>query len=131
MIREEILRWNNVPYVSLAQKQLAALSPFAVTLWFLIENAKARKESVDFCVHDYEGALRDSLIEAQRNNGIGLVVVDMLHRTSTDRRKLMLEILLMNIQSIEAGIQIVTMSAMVSNLNEIAGFMSADIRLVH
>ena len=74
--------------------------------------------------------LRDSLIEAQRNNGIGLVVVDMLHRTSTDRRKLMLEILLMNIQSIEAGIQIVTMSAMVSNLNEIAGFMSADIRLV-
>ena len=91
---------------------------------------REKNQSIFVCIIMKGLVLRDSLIEAQLNNGIGLVVVDMLHRTSTDRRKLILEIMLMNIQLIEAGIQIVTMSAMVSNLNEIAGFMSADIRLV-
>ncbi|XP_058834716.1 helicase POLQ-like [Topomyia yanbarensis] len=142
MFREVMLRRKNamfiVPYVSLAQEKLAALSPFAVAMEFLVEEysggkgvipprKRKKKQSIFVCTIEKALVLLDSLIEADRANEIGLVVIDELHMIGEDRRGVHLEILLTKIRMIEAGIQVVGMSATIGNLDEIARFMSADI----
>ncbi|XP_055594514.1 helicase POLQ-like isoform X2 [Uranotaenia lowii] len=142
MFREVLLRSRNamfiVPYVSLAQEKLAALSPFAVTMGFLVEEysggkgvipprKRRKKNSIFVCTIEKALVLLDSLIEADRANEIGLVVIDELHMIGGDRRGVNLEILITKIQAIQAGIQIVGMSATIGNLDEIAKFMTADI----
>ncbi|XP_058460834.1 helicase POLQ-like [Malaya genurostris] len=142
MFREIMLRKKNVmfivPYVSLAQEKLVALSPFAVAMEFLVEEysggkgaipprKRKKKQSIFVCTIEKAMVLLDSLIEADRANEVGLVVIDELHMIGEDRRGVHLEIMLTKIRMIEAGIQIVGMSATIGNLNEIARFMSADI----
>ncbi|XP_055631743.1 helicase POLQ-like [Toxorhynchites rutilus septentrionalis] len=142
MFREILLRQRNamfiVPYVSLAQEKLEALSPFAVELGFLVEEysggkgmipprKRRNKRSIFVCTIEKALVLLDSLIEAERANEIGLVVIDELHMIGDAPRGVNLEIMITKIQAIEAGIQIVGMSATIGNLNEIAKFLLADI----
>ncbi|XP_065080244.1 helicase POLQ-like isoform X2 [Ochlerotatus camptorhynchus] len=142
MFREILLRRRNVmfvvPYVSLAQEKMTGLSPFAVAMEFLIEEysggkgvipprKRRKKQSIFVCTIEKALVLLDSLIEADRANEIGLVVVDELHMIGEPKRGVSLEVLLTKILAIKAGIQIVGMSATIGNLNEIAKFMTADI----
>ncbi|XP_055530140.1 helicase POLQ-like isoform X2 [Wyeomyia smithii] len=142
MFREVMLRQKNtmfiVPYVSLAQEKIASLSPFAVSLDFLVEEysggkgtipprKRRKKQSIFVCTIEKALVLLNSLIETNRATEIGLVVIDELHMIGEERRGAHLEILLTKIQAIEAGIQVVGMSATIGNLNEIAKFISADI----
>uniref|UniRef100_A0A182W955 Helicase POLQ-like n=1 Tax=Anopheles minimus TaxID=112268 RepID=A0A182W955_9DIPT len=142
MLREIICRLRNVlfivPYVSLAQEKMIALSPFALELQFLLEEysggkgqcppRKRRKKNTIFvCTIEKALMLMDSLVEAGRANEIGLVVIDELHMIGEQRRGACLEMLITKLQVLRAGIQIVGMSATIGNLTEVARFMLADV----
>lgn len=94
MLREILCRRMNVlfilPYVSIVQEKVWALSPFAVQLNFLLEEYAAgkgqlpprkrrEKKSVYIATIEKGLALLDSLIECGRANEIGMIVVDELH----------------------------------------------------
>ncbi|KAL9703505.1 hypothetical protein quinque_007023 [Culex quinquefasciatus] len=142
MLREVMLRNRNVmfivPYVSIAQEKLAALAPFAVDLAFLVEEysggkgaipprKRKHKNSIFVCTIEKALVLMDGLIEVDRANEVGLIVIDELHMIGEDRRGVHLEVLLTKVKAIQAGIQVVGMSATIGNLDEIARFMEADI----
>ncbi|XP_049294605.1 helicase POLQ-like isoform X2 [Anopheles funestus] len=142
MLREIICRLRNVlfivPYVSLAQEKMIALSPFALELQFLLEEysggkgqcppRKRRKKNTIFvCTIEKSLMLMDSLVEAGRANEIGLIVIDELHMIGEERRGACLEMLITKVQVLRAGIQIVGMSATIGNLTEVARFMLADV----
>ncbi|KAJ6632923.1 Helicase POLQ-like [Pseudolycoriella hygida] len=142
ILREIICRRSNclfiLPYVSIVQEKIWALSPFAVQLEFLLEEYAAgkgtlpprkrrQKKSVYIATIEKGLALLDSLIEVGRANEIGLIVVDELHIIGEQGRGATLETLLTKAMYINAGIQIVGMSATIGNLNEIATFLKADV----
>ncbi|XP_052903094.1 helicase POLQ-like [Anopheles moucheti] len=142
MLREVICRLRNVlfivPYVSLAQEKMIALSPFSLELQFLLEEysggkgqcppRKRRKKNTIFvCTIEKALMLMDSLVEAGRANEIGLIVIDELHMIGEQRRGACLEMLITKVQVLRAGIQIVGMSATIGNLTEVARFMLADV----
>lgn len=109
ILREVICRQKNclfiLPYVSIVQEKLWALSPFAVQLDFLLEEYAAgkgclpprhrrKKKSIYIATIEKGLALMDSLIEADRANEIGLIVVDELHIIGEAGRGAILETLL-------------------------------------
>lgn len=93
MLREIICRQKNclfiVPYVPTVHERLLALSPFAIQLKFLLEEytpgkgslppRQHRKPTIYIATIEKGLALLDSLIETDRANEIGLIVVDELH----------------------------------------------------
>lgn len=94
MLRELLCRERNVlfilPYVSIVQEKVSAMSPFAIALDFIVDEYTAgkgkcppqpqRKRRSLFVASIEKGAvLMDSLIDAQRAHEIGMVVVDELH----------------------------------------------------
>lgn len=109
ILREVICRRSNclfiLPYVSIVQEKIWALSPFAVQLEFLLEEYAAgkgqlpprkrrQKKSIYIATIEKGLALLDSLIEAGRANEIGLIVVDELHIIGEPGRGATLECLL-------------------------------------
>ncbi|XP_030372629.1 helicase POLQ-like [Scaptodrosophila lebanonensis] len=142
MLRELLCRERDVlfilPYVSIVQEKVSAMSPFAIALDFIVDEYTAgkgkcppmarRKRRSLFVASIEKGAvLMDSLIEAQRAHEIGLVVVDELHLIGERGRGATLEALLTKVMFLKANIQIVGMSATIGNLNEISAFLNADV----
>ncbi|XP_013106614.2 helicase POLQ-like [Stomoxys calcitrans] len=142
MLREVICREKNVlfilPYVSIVQEKVSAMSPFAINLDFIVEEytagkgrcppvARRKRKSIFIASIEKGSVLFDSLIEAQRANEIGLVVVDELHLIGERGRGATLEAFLTKIMYLNAKIQIVGMSATIGNLSEISQFLKADV----
>ncbi|XP_017011859.3 helicase POLQ-like isoform X1 [Drosophila takahashii] len=142
MLRELLCRERNVlfilPYVSIVQEKVSAMSPFAIDLDFLVEEYTAgkgkcppeprRKRRSLFIASIEKGAvLMDSLIDVQRPHEIGLVVVDELHLIGEKGRGATLEAFLTKVMFLNANIQIVGMSATIGNLSEISSFLNADV----
>ncbi|XP_052845080.1 helicase POLQ-like [Drosophila gunungcola] len=142
MLRELLCRERNVlfilPYVSIVQEKVSAMSPFAIDLDFIVEEYTAgkgkcppqpsRKRRSLFIASIEKGAvLMDSLIDAQRPHEIGLVVVDELHLIGERGRGATLEAFLTKVMFLNASIQIVGMSATIGNLSEISSFLNADV----
>lgn len=109
ILREIICNRRNclfiLPYVSIVQEKIWAMSPFAVQLEFLLEEYAAgkgqlpprkrrKKKSVYIATIEKGLALFDSLIEAGRAHEIGLIVVDELHIIGEPGRGATLETLL-------------------------------------
>lgn len=84
------------------------------------------KKTVFVCTIEKSLALMDSLIENDRANEIGLIVVDELHLLGEEGRGAILETVLAKTMFINAGIQIVGMSATIANINEVSQFLNAD-----
>lgn len=143
MLIEVLLRKKNVifilPYISIVQEKIQDLMPLALEFNFLVEEYCAgkgsippvkrhEKNSIYICTMEKAQILFDSLFENNRLNEIGLVVVDELHMIGDAQRGPVLEILLAKIIFLQhIPIQIVGMSATISNLHEIAKFLYADI----
>ncbi|XP_017074147.1 helicase POLQ-like [Drosophila eugracilis] len=142
MLRELLCRERNVlfilPYVSIVQEKVSAMSPFAIDLDFIVEEYTAgkgkcpplprRKRCSLFIASIEKGAvLMDSLIDVQRPHEIGLVVVDELHLIGEKGRGATLEAFLTKVMFLNANIQIVGMSATIGNLSEISSFLNADV----
>ncbi|XP_073838797.1 mutagen-sensitive 301 [Musca autumnalis] len=142
MLREVICREKNVlfilPYVSIVQEKVSAMSPFAIALDFIVDEYTAgkgkcppvprkKRKSIYIASIEKGAVLFDSLIEAERANEIGLVVVDELHLIGERGRGAYLEALLTKVMYLNAKIQIVGMSATIGNLSEISQFLNADV----
>ncbi|XP_008190461.2 helicase POLQ-like isoform X1 [Tribolium castaneum] len=142
MLREIMCRKKNaifiLPYVAIVQEKVWALSPFAVALDFLVEEYAAskgtypprkrrRKNSIYIATIEKALGLLNSLIETDRINEIGLIVVDELHLVGEPGRGSTLEALLTKIMYTNANIQVVGMSATIGNVNDLCQFLNADI----
>ncbi|XP_001354267.3 helicase POLQ-like [Drosophila pseudoobscura] len=142
MLRELLCQERNVlfilPYVSIVQEKVSAMSPFAIDLDFIVDEYTAgkgkcppeprRKRRSLFIASIEKGAvLMDSLIDVQRPHEIGLVVVDELHLIGERGRGATLEAFLTKVMFLNANIQIVGMSATIGNLSEISAFLNADV----
>ncbi|XP_078051698.1 mutagen-sensitive 301 [Augochlora pura] len=142
MLKEILCNKKNVifvlPYVAIVQEKVQAMAPFALELNFLIEEyagvrghyppkKRRKKNSMYMCTIEKALSLINSLIEADRLNEIGLIVVDELHLIGEGGRGATLEVLLTTTLYINQNIQIIGMSATIGNLNEIAEFLNADL----
>ncbi|CAK1551516.1 unnamed protein product [Leptosia nina] len=142
MLREVLIRRKNalfiLPFVAIVQEKIWALSPFAIQLDFLVEEYAAgkghlppkkrrKKNSIYVATIEKGLALVRNLIELDRLNEIGLIVVDELHLIGESGRGGTLETLLTTVIFANKGIQIVGMSATIGNLPDLATFLQAEV----
>ncbi|XP_057323596.1 helicase POLQ-like isoform X4 [Microplitis mediator] len=143
MLKEILCHKKNVifvlPYIAIVQEKIQSMAPFAIELGFLLEEyaggkgqyppiKRRRKNTIYICTIEKASGLLNSLIETNRLEEIGLVVVDELHSLGENSgRGATLEGFLTKLIFINENIQIVGMSATIGNLNEIAEFLKANL----
>ncbi|KAK5650132.1 hypothetical protein RI129_001161 [Pyrocoelia pectoralis] len=142
ILREILCRSQNVifvlPYVSIVQEKVWALSQFGVALDFLVEEYAAGKgvypprkrrykNSVYIATTEKALGLVNSLIEKGRLGELGLIVIDELHLIGEEQRGPTLETLLTKLMYTADDIQIVGMSATIGNLSDLCQFLNADV----
>ncbi|KAK9884457.1 hypothetical protein WA026_007300 [Henosepilachna vigintioctopunctata] len=126
-----------LPFVSIVQEKVWTMSPLAVALDFLIEEyagskgiypprKRRRKNSVFIATIEKALGLINSLIETDRLNELGLIVVDELHLLGEPGRGPTLEALLTKLIITNAPVQIIGMSATIGNLEDICTFLNAE-----
>ncbi|XP_031836797.1 mutagen-sensitive 301 [Nomia melanderi] len=143
MLKELICNKKNtifiLPFVAIVQEKVQAMTPFALELNFLVEEyagvrgtyppkKRRKKNSIYMCTIEKALSLIHSLIEENRFNEIGVIVVDELHLLGEGGgRGATLEVLLTKTLYVNENIQIIGMSATIGNLEEIAKFLNADL----
>ncbi|XP_065212353.1 helicase POLQ-like [Planococcus citri] len=141
MLKELILHKNNVifvlPFVALAQEKVHSLSPFALDLEFYVEEyiggkgvyppKKHRKRSVYVCTTEKAAGLIESLLETNRLDEVGMLVIDEVHLIGDASRGPVLEMMLSKLMYVSKNMHIIAMSATVGNLNEISRFLNAQL----
>ncbi|XP_060824355.1 helicase POLQ-like isoform X2 [Bombus pascuorum] len=143
MLQELICNKKNaifiLPFVAIVQEKVQAMTPFALELDFLVEEYAAsrgtfppkkrrKKNTIYMCTIEKALGLINSLIEENRFNEIGIIVIDELHLLGeTGGRGATLEVLLTKVLYISSNVHIVGMSATIGNLEEIATFLNADL----
>uniref|UniRef100_A0AAF5PQV6 Type III restriction enzyme n=1 Tax=Wuchereria bancrofti TaxID=6293 RepID=A0AAF5PQV6_WUCBA len=141
MLRELINRRRScilvVPYVAIAQEKVYSLSLFEDKFNICIEEYAASKgrlppikrrkgESVYVATIEKANLLINSLIEVDRIDEIGVVVVDELHMIGENTRGAIIEQGLIKFMQKGTG-QIVGMSATLSNVEQLAKFLNAAV----
>ncbi|XP_042881987.1 helicase POLQ-like isoform X2 [Penaeus japonicus] len=143
MLRQLLLKKRNalliLPYVALVQEKVRGLAPFGVELEFLIEEyagsrgsfppkAKRKKSVLYIATIEKASGLVNSLLETDRMQELGLVVVDEVHMLAEPGgRGAMLESVITKLRFAARKVQLVAMSATVGNLNELASFLGAQL----
>nr|CRZ22819.1 BMA-HELQ-1 [Brugia malayi] len=141
MLRELINRRRScilvVPYVAIAQEKVYSLSLFEDKFNICIEEYAASKgrlppikhrkrESVYVATIEKANLLINSLIEVDRIDEIGVLVVDELHMIGENIRGAIIEQGLIKFMQKGTG-QIVGMSATLSNVEQLAKFLNAAV----
>ncbi|RCN26124.1 helicase protein [Ancylostoma caninum] len=139
MLREAVVNKKSsilvLPYVAIVQEKIASLTVFEEAFGIRIEEYAAnkgrippikRRKDVSIYVATIEKAnsLLNSFIETSELDRIGLVVVDELHMIGDGSRGTIIEQLLCKYLTKGFG-QIIGMSATLSNIDELAGFLRA------
>ncbi|KAK6027925.1 DEAD/DEAH box helicase, partial [Ostertagia ostertagi] len=148
MLREAIVNKRSsilvLPYVAIVQEKISSLSMFEETFGIRIEEYAAnkgrippikRRKEVSIYVATIEkgilyhrmfqaNSLINSLIETGGLDRVGLVVIDELHMIGDGSRGTIIEQLLCKYLTKGFG-QIIGMSATLSNIGELAGFLRA------
>ncbi|XP_014219348.1 helicase POLQ-like [Copidosoma floridanum] len=143
MLKEVLCRKKNamfvLPFVALVQEKIQSLTPFALGLNFLIEEYAAEKghypprkrrskTTIYVCTIEKAQSLINCLIELDRLNELGIVVIDELHLLGeSGGRGATLECLLTKVMHSDSSIPIIGMSATIGNLKEVAAFLNAEV----
>ncbi|OAF67473.1 hypothetical protein A3Q56_04791 [Intoshia linei] len=128
-----------LPYVSIVEEKMKALSELGMRLQFIVEDysgtrgrippiKRRNKRTLYIATIEKANAIINSLIEDERISDIGICAIDELHMLGNNAdRSCTLEMMINKLLVHAPVTQIIGMSATISNLGDFATFMNARI----